>query len=556
MKEDLSMKKSLGKLSFLVCLALLLSVFAGCAAATPTTAPTAASTPTSAVDDMSIKYEISWLGASSNATASDGTWIQKMLEEKFNVTIKPIFMDETNYVQKKQLLMAGGDIPDLIWNGDPLELQQQADQGFLLEMPYDQLKKLAPAWFEVITKYSPNEWLLSYVGGKNYGIPTNYTLGFTPAPGVWRMDWLKKVGITKVPSTLDEMHTAFLAFKAQDPNGNGSKPTYGMTADMKDWWLTFSEIFGAYGVAPYDWQDVNGTIIWGGIQPEAKQALAVLATWYKEGLIDPDFVTDSLYDQGLSKFTNGTTGYYGRMGDAGSFMNTAEDSITSVLKKLQPGAEIAVGNYPTGPDGKAGQHVWGSTGNIICFGKQLATEPGKLARLLKLLDSEVSDESLAVTARAGQQGVMWDFNDKTVGANSGIKALAPYDDQATADKNCATTNLVGNSFFAPVASDPDFVTKYTPKAVTDFRAQYQQSKFAIADAFSKPDVVASAGKYLEDLRTLQETAYAMIIRGDKDISYFDEFVTQWKAKGGDQITVEANDLGKTADSIYKLIGIK
>ena len=38
---------------------------------------------------------------------------------------------------------------------------------------------------------------------------------------VWRDDWLKKVGIDKIPETLDEAETAFYKFRNDDPDGNG-----------------------------------------------------------------------------------------------------------------------------------------------------------------------------------------------------------------------------------------------------------------------------------------------------------------------------------------------
>ena len=43
---------------------------------------------------------------------------------------------------------------------------------------------------------------------------------------------------------------------------------------------------------------------------------------------------------------------------------------------------------------------------------------------------------------------------------------------------------------------------------------------------------------------MENEALLAIITGEKDLDYFDEFVTQWKALGGDQIMEEATEIVK------------
>ena len=53
--------------------------------------------------------------------------------------------------------------------------------------------------------------------------------GARPTVLVWRKDWLEKVGIEKIPSTIEEFETAIRAFKEQDPDGNGKNDTFGFS---------------------------------------------------------------------------------------------------------------------------------------------------------------------------------------------------------------------------------------------------------------------------------------------------------------------------------------
>ena len=46
------------------------------------------------------------------------------------------------------------------------------------------------------------------------------------------------------------------------------------------------------------------------------------------------------------------------------------------------------------------------------------------------------------------------------------------------------------------------------------------------------------------LEKLENEALLAIITGEKDLDYFDEFVSQWKSLGGDQIMQEATEIVK------------
>ena len=54
----------------------------------------------------------------------------------------------------------------------------------------------------------PVGWLYAHWKGRNYGVPTVYASLLLSVPGVWRADWLRKVGLVddtgkaRVPQTL------------------------------------------------------------------------------------------------------------------------------------------------------------------------------------------------------------------------------------------------------------------------------------------------------------------------------------------------------------------
>jgi putative aldouronate transport system substrate-binding protein len=192
--------------------------------------------------------DLTWLGLPDNANGRDGSVAQRLLEKRFNVRITPIFLDGNGYFKKKSLMFAGGAVPDVFWEMDPLILQRDVFHGFVLEVPHAVILRGAPGWVTIMNRTAPVGWLYANWNGRNYGLPTNYLTGLYSHPGTWRVDWLRNVGINRIPETLEEMHEALRRFTFDDPDRNGRRDTYGMSTDAQSWWwTTFGDISAPSG---------------------------------------------------------------------------------------------------------------------------------------------------------------------------------------------------------------------------------------------------------------------------------------------------------------------
>jgi putative aldouronate transport system substrate-binding protein len=515
--------------------------------------------PLDAKDDPANTLTISWLGAANFVGAKEGGWLQRFVEQRFNVKLQPIFMDGNSAMNRRPLMFSAGNIPDLVYEGDPTTVQRYARQGFYTEVPYAVIKKYAPTYVKYLNATAPQAWLYSYWNGKNYGLPTQWLDGRYPACPLWRKDWLDKVGIHKIPDTLDELHTALYRFRYNDPDGDGKMDTYGTTTDLKFWWSAFNEVYSGYGVMPWDWQcDSQGNVVWGGIQPQAKAALAVLQQWYREGLIDPDFVTDVYYGTMRDKFINGKIGYLNDFGsDYTLYDPTSQNDLRKSITALNPAAVIVPGPLPAGPRGR-GFRVWSAGGNILCFGPDVARHPEKLVRILTMFEAETKDQHLAITASSGKRGIFWDFNDPKRGWAGGTKLLPPYDDANQANMAViygppgGDCNIGG--FFCNSTATPERCAPFTRPEQLAFTRRYLPTALATVDLLGKPDTVPSSGEYIADLRALQISVYAEIIRG-KDLRAFDDFAKEWRRRGGDRMTAEARVLQQQKLHIYRELGV-
>lgn len=506
-------------------------------------------------DDPSQKLAISWLGTPTFPTGEEGTYVERVLEERFNIDLKPIFLDVNAFNKRRPLMFGAGDIPDVYRVHNPIHVQRDVHHGFALEIPYEVILKYAPNYVRQLNRHAPQTWLYTNVDGKNYGLPNFMTHGHFPCPSVWRMDWLRAVGFDHVPRTLEEAHEALYRFRHNDPDGNGLKDTYGMTPDARGWWLSFSEIYGAFGVIPFDWMERDGRIVWGGLLPETKEALAVLHQWYEEEIIKPDFVA---MPQGGEKrqFLNGVVGYiynYGSVDrldkdDPESFYNMM---MTLARKEGRPEPELAVGRYLIGPHGDRGGRIWGTGGQIIMFGAPISRRPEKVIRVLRMFDELMVDKDLFLKSRCGLRGEHWDYSPQR-----GIYPLPPYDEREITQKYLLAPHLdVSNGFYVVMGAPLEWVDEYLPKCVPAFRAKYRRPEWGIQNVFFKSDVTPSAGIYLNDLLQMQLTVFTEIIRGDRPVEYFETFKKNWLKQGGAILLKEARALRVKQMEIYRKVGV-
>ncbi|HWV23325.1 MAG TPA: extracellular solute-binding protein, partial [Thermomicrobiales bacterium] len=189
-----------------------------------------------------------------------------------------------DYSQKMLADLAAGVQYDLIYtNQDTVETL--VDQEVLTELT-DKIKN--SAILSNPTVIAPDEWkLVTFPDGKIYS-------AFQKFEGARmltiRQDWLDKLGL-ETPRTLDEVYDVMVAFRDNDPVGDGSKPLGLGTAGTYD----IQPFMSSEGIYP-GFVEVDGkrTI------PYATEAAIPVYEWlariYAEGLYDPNFATASTGD--------------------------------------------------------------------------------------------------------------------------------------------------------------------------------------------------------------------------------------------------------------------
>jgi len=220
----------------------------------------------------------------------------KRLEKEDNIHINWKNIPDTDYKEKKNLLLASGDLPDAFYAADfsDYELVTYGKDGTII--PLEQLiADYAPNLSKLLAERPDIKAAITSPDGHIYGLPSfeENELGTNPFFHVINKSWLDKLGLP-MPQTLDDYTNALVAFKTQDPNGNSKPDEIPLSFMHMGWCMDIGGLFGAFGMPDNLEHRIvrDNKVIFTAIQPEYKEALKYFnEKWYKQGLIDPESFT-------------------------------------------------------------------------------------------------------------------------------------------------------------------------------------------------------------------------------------------------------------------------
>ncbi|NMO94954.1 extracellular solute-binding protein [Paenibacillus lemnae] len=522
----------------------------GAAGSTSAGAERQNSADSAASDDSAAagpRYTISWTMHQNLPVPVDAELVQQV-EDQFDVDLDVWNLENNQYEALLDMKLAQGSTPDVFRIRQHQDLLKYQQQGLLVEIPEVTLNRYAPNIMKAIREHAPGYEEVGTIDGRYYGIPVINPTNKYRIPVVYRQDWLDKLGLA-VPETLFEFEEVIYAFAHNDPDGNGIKDTYGLSLEG------MNVVFGAFGQIVFADQLYFGIkdkdLVIGALEPDMQEALAYLQKWYKDGVIDPEFVTGENkggYKHLSHAFINGSIGmtsmgnYYHWIqdGDYSSWTYEEEQGILETpvqasynMKELtakNPEARIVFGRPFSGPDGKRGSKGYDMLMSFTAMGANAVTEPGKLETILQILDyvSANPDPDMYTTMKHGIKGEHWIW---TGSSKEDIVVLPPY------DQEFSYHNTVGAHLGMMVPLPP--TTNREQWAST---LGLEQDGIYNALKASTPSLV----KHAPGLIKLRNKAYISFITGDRPLEEFGSFVQEFMAAGGKEVLREANEVHRGA----------
>jgi putative aldouronate transport system substrate-binding protein len=299
------MKRSItGVLIVLMCLSVLGGVYAGGGSqdASSGEKPPAGFNKTGyPIVDQKVSYT-AW-GAFDNQSDPNSTRIMQELESKTNVHIEWTVLSNAALTERKNLMWASGEYPDMLTNGSVNSgdvIRYGAGEGILQEIQ-DLIPQYMPNLMKAVETEYPNLIAdITLQNGKIYSLPRISPFYQTGAGIYINKTWLDKLNL-KIPVTTDDLIHVLRAFRDNDVNGNGDKnDEIPFSWANVRWDYSLSHFMGIFGKAcsgdnwignVTDLLIENGKVVMPVLSNEFKDGITYLNQLYREKLIDPEVFT-------------------------------------------------------------------------------------------------------------------------------------------------------------------------------------------------------------------------------------------------------------------------
>ena len=498
-----------------------------------------------------LTYTLGKLSGANNSNLPDGETYEnnaytRLLNERLNVQNQDVFeaMDE-QYTDSVTMVIAQNDLPDVMIVEDLDELQYLVDNDMIADLTDSYNNCMSDTIKNIYGSYGRDILDVVTFGGKIMAIPeTNISDG----PNlIWlRKDWMDALGLS-APRTLSDVEEIIRQFKEKDPGHNGAGNTVGLVCDTSlcggcgySSEYTLDIIFAAYGAFPKQWiYDEDGNVVYGSVQPEAKEALAHIHELYKEGILDQDFLmrtSSNLIELIVD-------------GQCGSFFGPWWAPNNPLMQAVEQNKDAEWQPYliATEESGLTSYHTQNPSSKYIVVRKGYEY-PEIACKIVSVLfdylryndrdNQEIVDyykENVDPTARPFAINV--DYN------NALQICYGELNHVFAGDKSADDLNVLEYSYYeacesylkdAENASAEDwaaYASRITAcKILNDGRTNKVESLY-----FGETETMVTDWWSLENL---ESDTYLKIVTGESSLDEFDRFVENWYQNGGETITKE------------------
>ncbi len=367
-----------------------------------------------------------------------------------------------------------------------------------------------------------------------------------------RQDWLDQLKLA-VPKTLDELTKVAREMKKA---GVCDFPI-GANQNLVTWQCSLDPVFGAFGVmtgggGSSQWwlKNADGSLSYGTTNPAIKDALAVLAGWYKEELIDPDFINQD-ESAASDKIIAGKVGIFFGPWSSG-------EAVLPDLYNAFPDARVEAIGLPTGPQGKKGRAGTPATGIGIVFRKGI--DQKKVEAVIKQLNwkmdlhanwGKYQQYGEAFRGAGFAKGYEWDLDSDCQVVGGGHPGEWKGQNDIVLYRMIGYPDFQADIFqeMANWLKQDAKTLNMAQKFILSFRDKVDDMRFYNVAYASRADVIPTAfmgentqaiNDVLTDLLTLEQTALLEFITGARSLDKFGDFVKEWTERGGKTYTAEVN----------------
>ncbi|SLJ88191.1 carbohydrate ABC transporter substrate-binding protein, CUT1 family [Paenibacillus sp. RU5A] len=482
-------------------------------------------------------------------TLLDNRWT-RLYEQELGIKLRYDWIAKGEmYGQKLGVSLAAGRIPDVV-KVNPYQLRQLSNAGLIQDLSEVYTTYASPLAKSILEAEGSGPFDAATIDGKLMAIPETAS-SIETAQYLWiRTDWLERLEL-QPPETMEDVLEISKAFTQEDPDGNGQQDTYGLalTNHLWDPVMGVAGLMAGYGAYPNIWiKDAHGKLVYGGIQPEVREALQVLQTMYLEGQLDPEF-SYKKGTQAVRLIKNGKIGMlYGEQWTPFMIQSSRENDAAADWQSYPIVAKS--GNQIKVP-------LRTNTWQYFAVRKDYA-HPEVVMKLMNLhLQTNWGEQAQYETYYNDDSKAVWMLSPVT--PFPGTKNLDAYRQIREAqrsgnlavlqDEASAIQKRIEAYATEGVESGWGWNQTYGPTGAFSIADGYERNGQLLYDQFTGGITETMVDRQMI-LNDLQLEAYMNIILG-RPIEEFDQFVESWLKLGGEQITTEVNAWLKTKTALER-----
>lgn len=484
------------------------------------------------------------IGDNANQTIKNFAPAQQEIYKKTNVKLEFQVVPGSSYGEKRSVLLATNNFPDII-TLDTSIIMEYADDGIFVDLTPYVNEKTMPNFYALSEKYNSRTKKV-LVDGKLYGFPTiqrdEARNGFGP---IIRTDLLEANNIP-IPDTFDELIDTLVKLKDIYPESIPYTGRKGTSQLLKTLSYMLGSGYGGNGLY-YDYDVDGGKYVFGPATKEFKSVLSFLNECYDKEILDPDFATTTA-EQFQYKMTSGQSLFF--VDNSGFGQN-----YTNTLRQIE-GKENATLQVIPIPENDYGQRR-AIAYETILGGKvySINSNVKRLDDIITFFDWLYSEEGSNIT-NYGVEGESFYLDDK--GEPHFIdEYINSVDTSGYSAKYYAVYSELGITKlnFSPYATNTK--TQFEIQRITGEWTEVTDEYWKIIEAdkaYEDPYVNPSLTKEESDrsvnitlsLTTMLEQEYNNYIMGIEPIDNWDKVIERANELGAQELA----DIYNTADDRY------
>lgn len=477
----------------------------------------------------------------------------KEISKRTNITLQVICPPVGQEKDQFTLMVSSGSLPDIIdgtavQNLYPGGVQKAYSDGIVVKLN-DLIKKDAPDLNKIYSTYKDVDALAKDDNGNYLFVPFirgQAQMASFSGPIV-RKDWLDKLNIP-VPQTIDDWYSMLTQFKTKMGATAPLLLSYG-GGTAWDGAFVNNFLIGSYGVG-LGWFLEDGKVKFGSADPRFKDFLTEMAKWYKEGLLDPEFSTESTKTYDAKAGSNKAGAFYGGAGGAlGKYIQA--------MAKVDPSYKLTGVPVPTLKKGDINRFY--QTGNIVNQESYITSKCKNPDLAMAFLNYGFSRDGY-ILYNFGIEGTSFTWQNNYPTYTSLVTKNPDGLTMGTAIQEYAFASTFGN-----MVQDPRYGEQYSPtqeqqdalKTWTAAQSKLTPAQSYICQGRLIADESSSIASNQTQINTYRDESMLKFITGVQPINdnTFNAYVSQLKSLGLDTVqkTMQGAEdrFNKSNPSFYK-----